>query len=114
MNDSELEFDDRQTTLIATIRGDIDMTQTSALLSAIELALLPRHRRAILDLTAVEYFDSAGVHLLFRLGRHMDERGQLLHLVVPDSSFAASTLRHAHATAAFPTAASVADALSES
>ncbi len=111
MDESALELDDRPTALIATIRGDVDLTSSPALLAAIETALLPQHRRAIVDLTDVEYLDSAGVHLLFRLGRYMDERGQALQLVVPDTSVAASTLHHAHATAAFPTAACIADAL---
>lgn len=113
MNDPTVDFDDHGGRLVVTIRGDLDLACAASVLAAIEVRLLPRHRRAVVDLTGVDYLDSAGVHLLFQLGRYLDERGQGLLLVVPEASVAASTLRHAGALDAFPACPTADAALAE-
>lgn len=48
-------------TLLLTAVGEIDMTNTDALAEALDTA----HGPVVLDLTGVEYLDSAGLNVLF-------------------------------------------------
>lgn len=48
-------------TLLLTAVGEIDMTNTDALAEALDTARGP----VVLDLTGVEYLDSAGLNVLF-------------------------------------------------
>lgn len=108
---SGLSLDDGADRLVAALSEDVDVTNAGTLLQTLERAARPQHRRVVLDLAQVEYLDSAGVHLLFALGRRLEGQGQELRLVVPARSVAAATLRHAHATESFVTAETVEAAL---
>ncbi|MGW0331727.1 STAS domain-containing protein [Streptomyces sp. NPDC003011] len=48
-------------TALLTAVGEIDMTNTEALAEALDST----HGRVVLDLTGVEYLDSAGLNVLF-------------------------------------------------
>jgi anti-anti-sigma factor len=47
----------------------------------------------VLDLSAVDYIDSAGIHLVYRLGESLRARGQTLRIVIPPESPASDALR---------------------
>ena len=48
---------------------------------------------AVVDLTAVDYLDSAGIHLVYRLRESLRSRGQGLRLVVPARSVVRDAVR---------------------
>lgn len=90
---------------VVTVRGDVDSANAAALLAAIERRIFAGHdARAILDISGVDYFDSAGVNLVFRLARQLAGYGGELVVVAPPASIAGAALRHANAASAFTVA----------
>ncbi|NKZ08260.1 STAS domain-containing protein [Actinomadura latina] len=61
---------------ILTAAGEIDMSNSQTLAAAIDTALAGTGGRLVLDLTAVEYLDSAGLSILFA-------RAERLELIAP-------------------------------
>lgn len=93
---------------VVTVRGDVDSANAAALLTAIERRIFAGHDvRAVLDISGVDYFDSAGVRLVFKLARQLAGYGGELVVVAPPTTIAGAALRHANAGAAFTVAAEV-------
>jgi stage II sporulation protein AA (anti-sigma F factor antagonist) len=64
-------------------RADIDISHAVELGDAL-LAAVPNHAAGlVLDLSKVQYLDSAGVRMLFGLARHLQTRRQELALSLP-------------------------------
>lgn len=80
---SELEVDLRDGMAIARIRGEIDLSNADALFSALTQRAGDGVHALLVDLSGVDYMDSAGVRLLFRLARAAGETEQALRTVVP-------------------------------
>jgi len=77
----------------ANLRGDIDMSNADELRSELS-AMTPNSALSlILDLTEVDYLDSAGIHLVHRLREDLRASGQRLQLVIPEASMINATLR---------------------
>lgn len=79
--------------LIARVRGEIDMSNAGELRTAVTRATPTDALGLVLDLSDVDYLDSAGIHLLYRLGDSLRNRGQTLRVVVPPDSPAGDALR---------------------
>jgi anti-anti-sigma factor len=82
----DLEFEPRADVLVARLSGEVDSSNTSELLLAISSRLPATASGLVLDLAQVAYLDSAGIELLFELGRRLRTRRQSLRLVVPRTS----------------------------
>jgi anti-anti-sigma factor len=78
------EFEQRDGVLIAAVEGEIDSSNAPELRLALADRLPSASRALVLDLTRLTYLDSAGVQLLFDLGRRLAARRQAIRLVVPD------------------------------
>ena len=72
--------------IVASVVGEVDISNASDIGSALEGSVPQRALGLVLDLSKATYIDSAGVHLLFRLGGRLTRRRQQLRVVVPDSS----------------------------
>jgi anti-sigma B factor antagonist len=72
--------------VVAEIVGEVDLSNASDIGSALEGSVPQRALGLVLDLSEATYFDSAGVHLLFRLGGRLTRRRQQLRVVVPDGA----------------------------
>jgi anti-anti-sigma factor len=72
--------------IVAVIAGEVDISNAADLGSALEGSVPQRALGLVLDLSRATYIDSAGVHLLFRLGGRLTRRRQQLRVVVPDST----------------------------
>ena len=83
---TELEFQERDGLMVATLAGEIDGSNTLELGRALAERLPTASRGLVLDLTAIGYLDSAGIELLFKLARRLRDRRQLLRIVVPQGS----------------------------
>jgi anti-anti-sigma factor len=70
--------------VVACIRGEVDISNAADLGSALEGSVPQRALGLVLDLSEATYIDSAGIHLLFRLGSRLTRRRQQLRVVVPD------------------------------
>jgi anti-anti-sigma factor len=80
------EFEQRESVLVASVDGEIDSSNAAELRLALSERLPSASSALVLDLTAVTYLDSSGIHLLFDLGRRLAARRQSLRLVVPEGA----------------------------
>jgi len=91
----QIEFDTGSlpSALIARPTGDIDMAVTPAMLDEL-LAAVAEHAAGclVVDLGGVEYIDSSGIELLFRLHGELTGESVDLIVVAPPGSSAARLL----------------------
>lgn len=89
---ADVQFDDRDGSPVARIRGEVDMSNVSQLSSALRNAVLQSSPGLVIDFSETQYLDSAGLHFIFDLGKRLRDRGQRLFLVVPSVSPVAPVL----------------------
>jgi anti-anti-sigma factor len=89
--DLQLSFRDRA--VIARVTGEIDMSNAGELREAIAAYTPNDSLGVVLDLTSVDYVDSAGIHMLYRLAESLRHRGLALRIVIPPESAASDALR---------------------
>jgi anti-anti-sigma factor len=94
----------------ACITGEIDMSNAGELGEAVAEATPNDALGVILDLTEVEYVDSAGIQLIYRLRETLRARGQRMALVIPEDSIVNDALRLAGIEREAGTARSLAEA----
>jgi len=87
--------------VLATITGEIDLSNAGQLEDAFASAVGDA-TAVVLDLSGLEYIDSAGLAVLSRLSRRMTDRGGALRLVVPDTATVRRTLTIAGVDAVLP------------
>jgi anti-sigma B factor antagonist len=73
----------RDDSCVATISGEIDMSNADEIRSLIEDRLVEDAGLHVIDLTATAYLDSAGIRMLFTIAERLRMRGRRLHVVVP-------------------------------
>jgi anti-anti-sigma factor len=93
VNLAELHISRHDGVVVVAVRGEIDMSNASELRTAIIEATPNDALGVVLDLGGTDYIDSAGIHLLYRLGDSLRARGQTLRVVIPPHSPADDTLR---------------------
>jgi anti-anti-sigma factor len=93
MNIADLKIRTHDRVIIVTVTGEVDMSNANDLRAAI-LEATPNDALGLaLDFTSLDYIDSAGIHLLYRLGENLRSRGQTLRVVIPPVSPASAALR---------------------
>ena len=95
---ADLRLTQRGDALVATIKGEVDMSNASELQVAISEAMSNEASGLVLDLSSLDYLDSAGLQLLLRLHEDLRTRSQGLVLVIPAGSIVAETFRLAGIT----------------
>jgi anti-anti-sigma factor len=90
---SDVRFADHGSTLVARVTGEIDLSNADDIGASIALEMPNSTWTLVLDLSEVEYLDSAGIRLIYRLTEQLRARGQALRLVIPASSAANDALR---------------------
>jgi anti-anti-sigma factor len=83
---AQLDIRSEENALVVSIVGEVDISNASDIGSTLEGSVPQRALGLILDLSRATYIDSAGVHLLFRLGGRLTRRRQQLRVVVPDTT----------------------------
>ncbi len=68
---------------VVVLEGDVDTQRTQQLREPLMRAAEEHVVALLLDLSAVTYLDSAGVHLVLDLHRELTRRGFAFHLVRP-------------------------------
>lgn len=110
---ADIQFSDHERVVVVRLTGEIDLSNTDAIESAIEEAT-PNHALAlILDVSALDYLDSAGIHLIYKLREKLRARGQSLRLVIPAESPANDALRLAGVSRNVDTAETLEAAMAE-
>ncbi len=82
----EVRFERDGETVVAVITGEVDMSNAATIRLQIAEAITPDDDAVVVDLTELEFIDSAGLHSLIELGTVLDERRQQLLLCVPKES----------------------------
>lgn len=110
---ADIQFSDRERVVIARLTGEVDLSNADSIEAAIAEAT-PNHALAlILDIGALDYLDSAGIHLIYKLREKLRARGQRLRLVIPADSPANDALRLAGVSRNVDTAESIDAAMAE-
>jgi anti-anti-sigma factor len=89
----DLRHELRAEILYASLSGEVDMSNADELREALLAAMPNGAHGLVLDLSAIGYLDSAGIHLIFRLRDSLARRGQRMRIVIPDDSPINDTLR---------------------
>jgi anti-anti-sigma factor len=84
MNRLAVEYIDRVP--VARPRGDIDASNATRLRDDLSESLGRGADELVLDLTSVDYVDSAGIDMLFRLHELLRQRRAILRLVISRGS----------------------------
>jgi len=90
---ADLRFEHAESVVVARLAGDVDMSNAGEVGTALDRTLTNDKLGLVLDLTEVDYFDSAGIHLIFDLRERLRVRGLKLRLVVPEGSSARASLQ---------------------
>jgi anti-sigma B factor antagonist len=110
---ADVSFDTIGPVVVARLEGEIDMSNANELGAAIS-SRVPSHALAVvLDLGAVDYIDSAGIHVVYELRESLKRRGQEIRLVVPSESPIAATLQYADVPRTVGAAATVHAAIAD-
>lgn len=107
----DVGFSQRGGTLIGQVRGELDMSNAAGIGAAVVDHMAAETDGVVLDLSDVDYLDSAGIHVLFGLRENLRARGHALVLVVPDVSPVNDALRLAGVTSHTRVAVTVEEAL---
>jgi anti-anti-sigma factor len=79
--------------LVAHVFGEIDISNAGELAAAVHDRTPNDAPGVVLDLSEIDYLDSGGIHMLYRLRESLRARGQSLAVVVPPASPVIDALR---------------------
>jgi anti-anti-sigma factor len=82
--------------VVARLDGEIDLSNAAELGGVIADRVPNEALGLVIDLTEVDYVDSAGIHVLFDLRARLKDRGQEIRLVVPPGAEIFDALRIAY------------------
>ena len=81
-----LRVRERGDIVMATIEGEIDLSNAADLLAEVTSAVPNSARGLLIDLTALEFLDSSGIHMLYDLAERLATRQQSFAVVLePDA-----------------------------
>ena len=83
---ASIDLSDEDGAPVAAISGQIDLSNAEALSSAMMEAVTNAALGLVVDLSALEYMDSAGVNMLAEIDRRLRWREQRLAVVAPQGS----------------------------
>ena len=108
---ADVRFEVTDRVVIARLEGEIDMSNAGELGTAIT-GRVPADA-VVLDVSGVDYVDSAGIHVVYQLRQRLGQRGQAVRLVVAPDSPVAAALEYAGAARALGAADTVQDAIAD-
>jgi anti-sigma B factor antagonist len=108
---ADVSFSSDGDIVVASLRGEIDMSNAGELGDTIGRALTNDALALVLDLTGVEYLDSAGIHVIYELHERLRTRGQDIRVVIAPDALIGEALRLADVPRAVGVADSVEAAL---
>jgi anti-anti-sigma factor len=97
--------------LVAQVTGEIDMSNAEEMGSTVIGATPNEAQGVVLDLSEVDYLDSAGIYVIYGMRASLQARGQALILIIPARSPAHDALRLSGAERPGEVAEGVEDAL---
>jgi anti-sigma B factor antagonist len=98
---------------VGTVRGEIDLSNANTVRDRLLATITNKALGLVIDLSAVEYVDSAGINLLFDLDQRLRLRQQRLALVVPAAALVREILRISQVLSAIPAGESMAETVAD-
>jgi anti-anti-sigma factor len=89
---ADVAVDRRDGMVVATVSGEIDMSNTARVRQRIAGFVTPEDWAVVLDMSGLTFIDSAGLHGVSVLAELLEERRQQLFLSVPPGGSVARTL----------------------
>jgi anti-anti-sigma factor len=83
---ARLTLEERDEIQVAHITGEVDIANAATLESEISDTVANTAFGLVIDLSDTDYFDSAGIRMLFELRKRLTGRRQSLRVVVPRDS----------------------------
>jgi stage II sporulation protein AA (anti-sigma F factor antagonist) len=108
---AQLDFERRDDVVVARIAGELDLSNVHDIGDALNAAVTSDVRGLVLDLSALDHLDSAGVRLIFDLRSRLATARQQVTAVVPDGAPIREILELAAVPATVPVFASLAQAV---
>jgi anti-anti-sigma factor len=99
--------------VVARLSGEIDLSNAAQVGEDLGAGVPNSALGLVIDLTATEYLDSSGVHLVFDLAERLQRRQQQLRVVVPDGAPIRRVLRIVELDGAVPVLATVDEAVAQ-
>lgn len=93
MNLADVQLRVEGAVVIAAVTGELDISNVNGIEQAILVATSNQAELVLMDLSEVDYLDSAGIHVVYRLRERLQSRGQALRLIIAEDSPAADALR---------------------
>ena len=79
--------------VVARVTGEVDMSNAEEMGGTVIGATPTDAQGVVLDLSGVDYLDSAGIYVIYGMRSSLQARGQTLFLVIPPSSPVHDALR---------------------
>ncbi|HET8979957.1 MAG TPA: STAS domain-containing protein [Solirubrobacteraceae bacterium] len=110
---ADIQMSDAGRVVVARLTGELDLSNTGNIGAVLAEAVPNSAHALVVDLSEVDYLDSAGIHLIYELRERLRTRGQALRLVIPADAPAHDALRLAGVSGHVATSHSVDAALAE-
>jgi anti-anti-sigma factor len=110
---ADLTFETLEGVVVARVEGEVDMSNAADLGAAITAGVPSDARGLVLDLGAVGYVDSAGIHVFYDLRERLTRRGQEIRVALGADSPIATALEYAGVQRTLGAAETVRDAIEE-
>lgn len=78
-----LRVRERSGIVIAVVEGEIDLSNAAHLQTELTAAVSNAARGLVIDLSALEFLDSSGVHMLYDIADRLATRQQRFAVVIP-------------------------------
>ena len=108
---ARLTIEERSQVAVASVRGELDISNSAATGDAIASELQLEAKGLIVDFSELDFLDSSAISMLFSLARKLGERRQELHVVAPQGKAVARVLDIVEFGRAAPVHATLDDAL---
>lgn len=80
---ARVEFTARDDVVVARLSGEVDLSNATEVGDELTGGVPNSALGLVLDMTATDYLDSSGIHLVFELAERLRRRQQQLRVVVP-------------------------------
>jgi anti-sigma B factor antagonist len=106
-----LETEGQGDVVIARVSGELDISNAESTGDAIASSVTAEARGLVVDFSSLDFLDSSGISMLFRLARELDEHRQILRVVAPGGAAVARVLEIVDFQRAAPIDATVEEAV---
>jgi anti-sigma B factor antagonist len=110
MSLADVQITSASNAVIAQVTGEVDMSNAEEVGATVIGATPNEAAGVILDLSGLDYLDSAGIYVIYGMRTSLQARGQTLIIVIPGTSPVHDSLRLAGAERPGEVAESVEDA----